>query len=507
MRDKFNRAVSSLLARIIGLFPDHLPIVYKISLMITGLVVICSGTLSTILVFDQTRIMEEQIEDFGSTVVSHLARAIQEPLLADDRLTMEVLTSSLITGHSVIGTEIISPKGDILAKAGISPFANESSSLQLSPAQIIGQAGSRRSFPWQLIVASKLRVNVLSFISPVNFRDITAGYALVTFSKEAMDSYKQKAIISISIATVMITFLGVILAYILSKQISRPVHHFMRAIKAFDSGDYNFRFDDRRRDEIGQLMNAFDQMAAGMVQKNQVEKALDRYLSPQVAKQVITNLDSVKLGGKRITGSILFADIVGFTRMSESMDPEEVAEILNRFFYLINLACEFNLGTVDKYTGDGVMLLFGAPVEDEEHAFHAASCGLLISRLVDHENEHRQSQGAIPINFRIGINAGSMLAGNMGSREKMEYTVVGDTVNLASRFCSIAEAGQIVVSRFFYDQENISQRIIAQEHMPMKLRGIEGMVDTFLLQDLAEEHQPGLEEQFRTIINSDRSQG
>jgi adenylate cyclase len=148
------------------------------------------------------------------------------------------------------------------------------------------------------------------------------------------------------------------------------------------------------------------------------------------------------------------------------------------------------------------MLVFGALEEDKEHAFHAVRCGLLIRRLVDRENEQRVAAGLIPIDFRVGLNAGSMLAGNMGSKEKMEYTVVGDTVNLASRLCSIADANQIVVSKEFYGQKNINQRIIAEEHIPMQLRGVEGVVETFLLEGLAGEDKTHLDQQFETIVES-----
>jgi adenylate cyclase len=502
MRRNLKKISSALTTRAVALLPDHVPVVYKIVLLITGLIIFCSSALSGILVYGQARIMEAEINDFCNTIVSHLARSVQEPLLAGDKLAMGVMVSSLTTGRSVIGTEILSPAGDRLIGAGLSPFVNAAPSLRISPAEIIRRADSLRHWPWQLTISSKIQVRVISFISPITFEDVTAGYALVTFSQKALDRSLEKAIVSIAITTVLIIFLGIIMAYFLSKRISRPVHHFMEAIEAFDQGDYNYRFDERRRDEIGQLMTAFDHMAEGMTQKIQVERALDRYLSPQIAKQVLTNLDSIKLGGKRVVGSVLFADIVGFTKMSEKMAPEDLAAILNRFFSLITWAGELNLGTVDKFMGDCVMLVFGALEEDKEHAFHAARCGLLIRRLVDRENEQRVAAGLVSIDFRVGLNAGSMLAGNMGSKEKMEYTVVGDTVNLASRLCSIADANQIVVSKEFYGQKNINQRIIAEEHIPMQLRGVEGVVETFLLEGLAGEDKTHLDQQFETIVES-----
>jgi len=499
MRNTLQKITTAILARALSFFPEHLPIVYKISLLITGLIFFCSGTLSAVLFFDQTRIMEDQINEFGNTMVAHLARSVQEPLMADDLLALEVLASSLVTNNSIIGTEILSLKGESLIRAGISPFADDRSTIMFSPKEIIQKAGGMQRWPWKLHISGILKINVVSFVSPIRFQDITAGYALVTFSQENLDRSKRKAIISIAIATLVIILLGIRMALSLSKRISRPVRHFMKAIEAFDRGDYDFRFGDRRRDEIGQLMKAFDRMAEGMVQKKQVEKALDHYLSPRIAKQVINNLDGVKLGGKRVVGSVLFADIVGFTGISESMNPEDLAAILNHYFSLISRACKLNHGTVDKYMGDCVMLLFGAPEKDQDHAFHATLCGLLIRRLIDHENKHRTERGLFPIHFRIGINAGSMLAGNMGSKEKMQYTVVGDTVNLASRLCSMADEGEIVISSDFYEQENILNRIKAREYIPMQLRGVEGIVETFLLEGVVDEYIKKLEAQFRKV--------
>lgn len=502
MRQIFQKINSGAAAWAQTLLPGHLPVVYKLALLITGLIVLCSGALSGILVYGQVRIMEEQIDDFGNTVVSHLAQSVQEPLLAKDRLAMGVLVSSLTAGHNVIGTQIISPVGEILVGAGFSPFTAGESSLKIVPVEMIGLTESRRQWSWQLFAADGTKVNVVSFISPIRFENVTAGYALVTFSRKSLDRSMQKAIITIAVTTAIIILLGIIMAYVLSKRISRPVNLLIEAIEAFDRGDFRYRFNERRRDEIGQLMGAFDQMAEGMTQKKQVEKALDRYLSPQIARQVMTNLDSVKLGGKLVRGSVLFADIVGYTKMSESMKPEDLAATLNRFFSLISWAGELNKGTVDKYMGDCVMLVFGTPDKDPEHAFHAARCGLLISRLVDHENKQRGEEGLFPIEFRVGINAGSMLAGNMGSKEKMEYTVVGDTVNLASRLCSMADPNQIVVSREFHNQKKIRQRLVAEEYVSMRLRGIEGQVETFLLKGLVAEDQPGIEEQFKIITGS-----
>jgi adenylate cyclase len=161
------------------------------------------------------------------------------------------------------------------------------------------------------------------------------------------------------------------------------------------------------------------------------------------------------------------------------------------------------MGMVDKYMGDGVMLVFGAPEPDLDHAFHAVTCALLIHRLVEHENRKRASRNQIPVEFRIGINTGSMLAGNMGSRSRMEYTVVGDTVNLASRLCGIANANEIVISREMYLREDIQTRVLAGEYQGIRLRGISQPVFTYRVEQLTADYQEILDHQFETIIRSE----
>lgn len=505
LRKNIHNALKGLVVRTLAFFPNHIPIAYKLSLLIAGLIIICSATLSAIVVFDQSRIMEAQINDLGNTVVKHLAKSASEPLLADDKLALGVLVTSLTSGESVIGTQILSLKGETVVISGIGPFSNPDIDLGFSPKEIISQAKDLQRWQWYLPVSQNERVNVVSFISPIVYNNLTAGYALATFSQHVLDSSKEKALISIGIATLIIMFFGVMLAHHLSKRISQPVDHLMEAIQAFDNGDYNFRFNDRRNDEVGQLMKAFDNMAEGMVQKVQVERVLEYYLSPQIAHQVLANFDSIKLGGKRISGTVLFADIVGFTKISESLDPEELAGILNHFFSLITRACELNNGVVDKYMGDCVMLVFGIPFENEDHPFNAAMCSLLIRKLVARENSIREKMGLYPIHFRIGINSGSMLAGNMGSKEKMDYTVVGDSVNLASRLCSIATADQIIVSNHFCNQKAVRNRVLAQEYTPMKLRGLGEKVDTFLLEGLAKDYQEELEKQYKSMSDSELS--
>ncbi len=474
-----------------------LTLVFKVSLLITVLVVTCMGLLGSVIIHQQTRMFEDQMNEQGSTLVRLMAQSAREPLLADDRLALDAISNGFSKSGSVVGTAITSLEGETISYGGdYHDGTRKTQSWVL--AQLI--ANPPDSMAWELPVAGAAHRKVISFVQPVTFQKVTVGYAMVTFSQAGMEQSLKQSVHAIIGATILIILLGIAMAFALGKRIYEPIDQLVDASRAIGNGEYRFRFKERRNDELGQLMSAFNDMAEGMLEKSQVMDALSRYVSPGVAKEILANLNEVELSGKRIDGSVLFADIVGFTQIAEEIRPEETVSILNKYFSLITRACELNHGMVDKYLGDGIMLVFGAPQPDENHRFHAISCALLIQRLVDHENVQREERGLFPVKFRIGINSGIMLAGNMGSRERMEYTVVGDTVNLASRLCSISNSGQIVISRDMYQHPNVEERVIAGGYQSIRLRGIREPVSSYLVEALGADWQTIIDEQFNQII-------
>ena len=477
------------------------PLAYKLSFFITILVVSCMILLGTIIVGQQTGQLRAQIGEQGHTLVQLMAQSAKEPLLADDKLALDAITDSFSENNSVLGTTIISLDGDIISKAGV--LHDEKNLLTLKLIEdVIRDGDNAVTWKWQPLTGLR-KQTLMSFIMPVTFQNITAGYAMVSFSQSGMEQSTRQAVQAISGATLLMITLSIGMAFALGRRISQPIDKLVEASRAIGNGEYTFRFKDRRKDELGLLMQAFNEMAEGMLEKSQVKNALSRYVSPGVARQILSNLGNVGLSGKQIEGSVLFADITGFTKISEQIEPKALVDMLNRYFTLITCACSINHGIVDKYMGDGAMLVFGAPETDADHAFHAVSCALLIQKLVTQENLQREAQGLAPVRLRIGINTGSMLAGNMGSCDRMEYTVVGDTVNLASRLCGITNGDQIVISREMYMRDDISNRVLAGEYQSIRLRGISKPVSTYLVEQLTADYQGIIEQQFEEIINSE----
>ncbi len=173
--------------------------------------------------------------------------------------------------------------------------------------------------------------------------------------------------------------------------------------------------------------------------------ALERFLSPDVAEMVVANPD-MKLGGVNQKVTVMFADIRGFTPMSQDMTPERVVEILNEYFTRVTDVIFDCGGTLDKYIGDAVMAVFGAPISKGNDAEHCVNAALQIQRLLIELNRDAAARSWPELRVGIGINTGIVTAGNIGSLRRIDYTVVGDTVNVASRLTSNATGGQILIS-------------------------------------------------------------
>ncbi len=465
--------------------PEYFPIAYKLALLFTLLISLGMGILGLVVVSKQTHLLQKQMNHFGQTVVTQLAESARELVLSNDILGLMIVSNNLSNNNNILGTLIYAENGKVLASAGITPTEDilslYSHSEEFSP--------SSYKTNWTTIDKQGRTLDVVSFITPIRYHNIIAGHAVVSFNRKLMNEAIHNTITTISSATLIMILLGIIVAFITGKWISRPIHTLMDASRAIGEGDYDYRINDRRNDEIGYLTEAFNNMASDLLEKSQVENAFSRFVAPTIAKQIMNNLDQVRLGGEHVEATVLFADIVGFTRLSENLPATKVADLLNEYFGYIATVSHLHHGTIDKYMGDCVMLVFGVPEYEPDHKYNAVACALMIQALVEQLNHKRQQQGEFPVRFRIGINSGEMLAGNLGSSQRMQYTVVGDSVNLASRLHTAAEEGQIIITEALYSDNCIRQRIQANFHQLVRLRGIAKPVSTYIVERIIDSQQ------------------
>jgi len=176
-----------------------------------------------------------------------------------------------------------------------------------------------------------------------------------------------------------------------------------------------------------------------------LRETLSRYLSPQVMTQVLADTDLRSLRSARREVTVLFADIRDFTAFAERHRPEEVVDVLNAYFDLMVQVLFAYQGTLDKFLGDGLLALFGTPLEQADHARRAVQAALDIQRAVTALNTARRHRGQPTLHLGIGINSGEAIVGNIGSEKRMEYTVVGDMVNVAQRLQTQAGGGEILI--------------------------------------------------------------
>jgi len=195
-----------------------------------------------------------------------------------------------------------------------------------------------------------------------------------------------------------------------------------------------------------------------------------RFMPEYVVKQMLENPDSFKLGGANQTVTILFADIRGFTAFSERENPEKVVGLLNRYFTAMSEIIFAHGGTLDKYIGDGLMAIFGAPTATPEDAKNALKTATAMQRRLATLNKELESEGISRVHVGIGLHTGVATIGYIGSEQRSEYTAIGDTVNLASRLESSARGGQILVSEATAQAGGDSFTFLPQESLTVKNR-------------------------------------
>ena len=203
--------------------------------------------------------------------------------------------------------------------------------------------------------------------------------------------------------------------------------------------------------------------------KRFVKELFGRYISPQIAKEIVSRADAreLKLGGEEREVTVLFADIRNFTQISEQLSPEATVKMLNRYLSLMVDSVIANDGIVDKFGGDNIMAVWNAPQSQPEHAFLAVKAAWEAQQEVA---QLQQRSTELPtVQFGIGINTGTALAGNVGSAGRAEYTVIGDTVNLASRICSTVPGGEVWIGAETYRQAK--DYLQAEELEPQSFKG------------------------------------
>ncbi|WP_295902256.1 adenylate/guanylate cyclase domain-containing protein [uncultured Bdellovibrio sp.] len=227
--------------------------------------------------------------------------------------------------------------------------------------------------------------------------------------------------------------MAIFFIFLFSMTLTSPIEKLADMINLVSKGNFDVkaRAQVRSHDEVGDLAEAFDHMTEGLKERDKVKNLFSKFHGSSVAEDLISK--DIGVGGQSKEVVVFFSDIRGFTAFSEKRSPEEVVEMLNEYFGVMVKIINSHGGVVDKFIGDAIMAVWGAPKGSERDAHNAVRACLEMRKALEGLNELRISRGQPAINIGMGLHAGAAISGTIGSDERMEYTVIGNTVNTASR--------------------------------------------------------------------------
>ena len=246
-----------------------------------------------------------------------------------------------------------------------------------------------------------------------------------------LDSTRTALIVMFTIMTAAILLIG----YLLAKSIASPVTAIAAAAAEVAQGNLEVQVDVRSEDEIGFMGHRFNEMVTQLGQRHYIEELLGRYVGKNIARELLGG--HADLGGQRVWATVLFSDIRDFTTFTESKDLNSLMDELNEYYEEMQDVINEYGGVINKFGGDSILALFGAPTPQADHAQQSIRAAVAMMHRLGFLNQRRASRGLAPFNIGIGICTGEMVAGNLGSTERREFTVLGDTVNTASRLSDL----------------------------------------------------------------------
>jgi class 3 adenylate cyclase len=271
----------------------------------------------------------------------------------------------------------------------------------------------------------------------------------------------------------------------LSRWISRPLRALGAQARRISVGDLDVSIVPDSRDEIGTLAQTMADMVKGLRDRDFIRDVLGRYVNPELAEQCLRDREAVRLGGELRTVSILMSDLRGFSAMSERLGPQAMIGLLNRYLAQMVPVILGHHGTINEFIGDAILVLFGAPVERPDDAERAVRCAWAMQRAMADFNTANLTAGLPELTMGIGLHTGRVVAGNIGSPDRVKYGVVGPAVNIAGRIESLTVGPQILISQEVFDRVKQIARVGPSRETAMK--GIGEAIIVYELQGVAGE--------------------
>jgi len=455
----------------------RIPLAVKLSLLITLLIVLSVLLVGDFLLQRAETGLTAEITKRGYTIARDLAASAKNPLVTQDDLTLSILVRDAMRNEDVAYAVIADENGKVVAHG---------SDLNMI-GKPLARPGGLKSIGDQMLVqtyADAKGGHIIDIAVPMEFSKVPLGALYLGFSDRSIRQTIARARHQTLWITAVMILGGIGGAIGLGIVLTKPIHKLAQGTKAIAAGSFDITLPIVARDEIGDLTESFNDMAKSLREKEKIKHAFSSYVARQVVDEILKNPDDIMLSGARRDVSVIFCDMRGFTPLAERLPPEEVVAALNDFYSLMIDTTIKQDGTINKFLGDAVMAIFGAPVGYPDHCLRAVKTALAMQRGIAELSTKRVMQGKEPMAIGIGISAGEAVAGTVGTERQMEYTVIGDKVNLAARLESNAKPGQILVSADAYMQ--VADLVDARCLGAMTVKGKEEEVTVYEILGLLE---------------------
>ena len=434
--------------------------VSKIAIKFSGIVSIVILVIMLImasLILRQTRnslIKEMEIR------AEFFARNVRESLFPKpDVFSLYFSVNEMIKEKAILYAIVFDEKGEIISHSDRAKIGGKTEG-------IVGN---------QIVV--KREENLYRVSVPIIVGDKYVGGVRIGFSQESISTALVEMRNKIVLITIGVLAFSIFVTVIVVTFMVAPINVLVDIARKIGKGDLEQKIEMKRKDELGELGNTFNEMIKGLKDRDFIKDTFGRYVSKQVAEAILNG--RLELGGERKRATVLISDIRNFTAISEKFPPEEVVDFLNEYFSeMVSVVIKYE-GTLDKFIGDALLAVFGAPIAHADDAKRAVFAALEMQEKLKEFNKKRVKKGKNEIRIGVAVHTGNLVAGNIGSEVRMEYTVIGDTVNLTSRLEPLNKqfGTQILISESTYSE--VKDDIEVREIPAVELRGKEEKVKVY----------------------------
>lgn len=306
-----------------------------------------------------------------------------------------------------------------------------------------------------------LPVALMSHVVLYSINDIQAG-------RESIGNFFQQMPGAVWFLLIWTIGLSVGLSVFMSKSVSEPLRYARSALDKLAKGNPEAIVPVVSNDDIGQMADQLNRMVRESRELDSIRDTFGRYLSAEVVEEILKSPAGVELGGELRTMTIMVADLRGFTSLSESLHPRVVLELLNRYLERMTDIIIAHEGTIDEFTGDGILVFFGAPRRLENHAKRAVVCALEMQESMHTLNRENLILKLPTLHMGIGVNSGELIVGNIGSEKRKKYGAVGSPINLAFRAEAHSAGGEVLLTPFVLERLNGEAEVESTREVQVK---------------------------------------